>query len=67
MRPTDSLDKRILAFGTSVPKTSRVSSKKASVRRNASMKQSSAMKAGFRSTFELHLARSLSEKGVGYE
>lgn len=67
MRPTDSLDKRILAFGTSVPKTGRVSAKKASVRRNASMKQSSAMKAGFRSTFELNLARSLSEKGVPYE
>ena len=67
MRPTDSLDKRILAFGTSVPKTGRVSAKKASVRRNASMKQSSAMKAGFRSTFELNLARALSEKGVSYE
>ena len=67
MRPTDSLDKRILAYGTSVPKTGRVSSKKAGIRRNASMKQSSAMKAGFRSTFELNLARALSERGVEYE
>ena len=31
------------------------------------MKQSSAMKAGFRSTFELNLARALSERGVDYE
>ena len=68
MRPTDSFDKRILfAYGTSVPKAGRVSSKKAGIRRNASMKQSSAKKAGFRSNFELNLARALAERGVDYE
>lgn len=67
MRPSDSLDKRILSFGTPVAKTGRVSPKKASVRRNASMKKSSAGKAGFRSNFELNLARALAERGVTYE
>jgi hypothetical protein len=67
MRPTDSLDKRILSYGTPVAKTGRISSKKASVRRNASMKKSSAVKAGFRSNFELNLARTLAERGVEYD
>ena len=67
MRPTDSLDKRILNFGTPVAKAGRVHPKKTSIRRNASMKKSSAAKAGFRSNFELTLARSLSDKGIDYE
>ena len=67
MCPPDLFDKRMLFAGTSVPKAGRISPKATSVRRNASMKQSSAMKAGFRSTFELNLARALSERGVEYE
>lgn len=67
MRPSDSLDKRILNYGTPVSKTGRVSPKTSRVRRNASMKKSSAGKAGFRSNFELSLARSLADRGVDYE
>ncbi len=67
MRPTDSLDKRIINLRTPVTKTGRVPSKKTRVRRNASMKKSSAGKAGFRSNFELTLARSLADRGIEYE
>ena len=67
MCPPDLFDKRMLFTRTPVTKTGRVSPKASSVRRNASMKQSSAKKAGFRSNFELNLARSLADRGIPYE
>ncbi len=67
MCPPDLFDKRMLFAGTSVPKAGRVSPKATSIRRNASMKQSSAKKAGFRSNFELNLARALADRGIMYE
>ena len=62
MRPADPLDKRAFYPRKTIPKGSRVRSKKNGFDRNATVKRSE-----FRSNFELNMARSLARKSVPYE
>ena len=67
MRSLESPDKRVGLPRKTIPKGRGVRSAKARLDRNASMKASSARKAGFRSNIELSVARSLKTKGIPYE
>ncbi len=67
MRSTDPFDKRTNYNRKTFPKSGRVRDQKNRLNRNANMKRSSASKAGFRSNFELGIARSLGNKAVPYE
>ena len=67
MRPTEPFDKRTNYNRKTFPKSGRVRDQKTRINRNATMKQSSASKAGFRSNFELTIARSLGNREVSYE
>ena len=67
MYPSELFDKRMLLDRSTVNKSIGVRNETPRVRRNASMKQSSAKKAGFRSNFELNLARALADRGITYE
>ena len=59
MRSSEAVDRRTELPRKTVPKGGRVSAKTSRINRNASMRKSSAKKAGFRSNFELGVARSL--------
>ena len=67
MRSLDPADKRAFNYRKTIPKTGRVRDSKNGLDRNASMKKSSAQKAGYRSGFELNLAKSLVNNNVSFE
>ena len=66
MRPTESFDKRTIYNRKTFPKSGRVRDTKNGINRNADMKRGS-RKAGFRSNFELGIAKKLSSKKIPYE
>ena len=67
MRSTEPSDKRTFSHRKTIPKSGRVRSKKTGVYRNGVVKKSSAQKAGYRSTFELSIAKSLANNKVPFE
>ena len=67
MRSSEAVDRRTELPRKTVPKGSGVRAKTSRINRNASVRKSSAKKAGFRSNFELGVARSLANKKVPYE
>ena len=67
MRSSEAVDRRTELPRKTVPKGSGVRAKTSRINRNASVRKSSAKKAGFRSNFELGVARSLANKRVPYE
>ena len=62
MRSSEAVDRRTELPRKTVPKGSGVRAKTSRINRNASVRKSSAKKAGFRSNFELGVARSLANK-----
>jgi len=67
MRPIESPDKRTVYRKKTFPQSGRVRTKKNGINRNGTMKRSSANKAGFRSNFELGIARALGNSAIPYE
>jgi|TARA_A100001391_G_scaffold53871_1_gene32837 hypothetical protein len=67
MYPSELFDKRMLFDRSPVAKAIRVRNEAPRVGRNESVKKRSAKRAGFRSNFELNLARNLADRGVEYE
>ena len=66
MRPTEPFDKRTLHNRKTFPKSGRVRGAKNGIDRDATMKRGN-RKAGFRSNFELDIAKKLSGKKIPYE
>ena len=67
MRSSEPPDKRAFSRRKTIPKSGRVRSKKTGFYRNGTMKKSTAQRAGYRSTFELNIAKSLANKGISFE
>ena len=66
MRPLESFDKRTFYNRKTFPQSGRVRDTKNGIDRNATMKHGN-RKAGFRSNFELSIAKKLSSKKIPYE
>ena len=67
MRSPDPVNRRAFSYRKTIPKARNVRSAKNGVDRNEAMKKSSAQKAGYRSAFELNLAKSLANNNVSFE